>query len=91
MDTNNGTPSLTSNMIARGGRPAFKRACATDQGYGSANQSIINSIVEDFRNDMEYDPRFDFRNANDPTITEREAVIRRRVDLWENRSKFGVH
>lgn len=82
---------MTSNMIARGGRPAFKRECATDQGYGSANQGIINSIVEDFHNDIDYDPRFDFRKSNDPTITEREALMRQRVDLWENQSKFGIH
>jgi len=83
-------PELTAQRIARGGRPALKRQCATEKGYGSTNSAIINKIIGDFRKDQEYDPRFDFRNINDNTMTEHEARMLRNMDDWEVRNRLGL-
>ena len=91
MNIVNEIPSLTGNMIARGGRPAFKKQCATDEGYGHANRELVRKVIEEARNDIDYDPRFDYRSDQELIAAGNlwELEQRRKMDAWRNRNKFA--
>lgn len=69
---------LTAGIIIRGGRPAIKRECATDEGYGHANRPLVRQIVAEMREAAEYDPRFDYRDTGQDNL-----------EPWQKRRKFG--
>ena len=82
--------SLKASMIARGGRHPITKECANDEGYGHANRPLVRKIIQEHREAMEYDPRFDFRETGQDNIEQWQAERRNSIDEWQMRKRFAV-
>lgn len=85
---NNQVPSLTSSLIARGGRPAIKKECATDTGYGHANRELVRKLVAEMHEREEYDPRYDYRATGQDNMEDWQIKRRKELEAWEMRGRF---